>query len=82
MAPGQDPCEGEIFYAPSDGDELDLCERFRGTDLRITASTHGAVLSRLGQVLFEDAKTRVLADLEDAEAGAAPDRETANARSL
>ena len=82
VAPGQDPCEGEIFYAPSDGDGLDPCERFRGTDLRITASTHGAVLSRLGQVLFEDAKTRVLADLEDAEAGAAPDRETANARSL
>ena len=77
VAPGQNPCEGEIFYAPCDG--LDPCERFRGTDLRITASVNGAVLARLGKVLFEDAKVAVLADLKDAEVAAAPDEERAHA---
>ena len=73
VAPGQDPCEGEIFYAPSDG--LDPCERFRGSDLRITASVNGAVLARLGKVLWEDAKVAVLADLKDAEVAGTSDEE-------
>ena len=77
VALGQEQCEGELFYAPCDG--RDPCERFRGTDLRITASTHGAVLARLGEVLFKDAKMRVLADLKDAEVAAAPDEERAHA---
>ena len=80
VAPGQDPCEGEIFYAPSEG--FDPCERFRGTDLRITASTHGAVLARLGKVLWEDARAAVLADLKDTEIAAAPDEERADAPTL
>ncbi len=80
VAPGQDPCEGEIFYGPSDG--LDPCERFKSSGLRITASINGAVLTRLGQVLFKDGMTRVLADLEDAEGVPAPDQENAHARSL
>ena len=77
VTPGQERCEAEIFYAPCDG--LDPCERFRSTDLRITASTHGAILARLGEVLWEGAKTSVLADLKDAEAGVAPDEERAHA---
>lgn len=80
VAPGQNPCEGEIFYAPSDG--LDPCERFRSSGLRVTAAINGAVLARLGKVLFEDAKMHVMADLKDAEVEAASERETAHARSL
>ena len=80
VAPGQDPCEGEIFYAPSDG--LDPCERFRSSALRITASVNGAVLARLGEVLWDDAKMHVLADLKDAEVGAASDEERAHAATL
>lgn len=75
--PGQDLCEVEIFYAPSYG--LDPCVRFQSSDLRITASTHGAVLARLGELLRGDAEMAVLADLKDTEAGAAPGQERAHA---
>ena len=80
VAPGQDFCEGEIFYAPSNG--LDPCVRFQSSDLRITASTHGAVLARLGEVLREDAEVAVLGDLKRAETRAAPDEERVHARSF
>ncbi len=77
VAPGQELCAGEIFYAPSNG--ADISETVRSSAFRLTASVNGAVLARLGEVLWEDAKTAVLADLSDAEAEATSDEERAHA---
>ena len=80
VAPGQDLIEAEIFYGSSNG--ADISETFWSSTFRISASVDGAVLQRLGKVLFEDAKMRVLADLKDAEVGVASDEERAHAPTL